>query len=87
VGAAGLIRLTDGGNRRTVYSAIGDSLGCEMLTRRLSWHDHIAWPIKSQNLPVTVLEKANRPNYTLDDFDLLGLLLPFPEERAAAWNK
>jgi hypothetical protein len=72
---------------RPEYPTIGDRLGGKLLTGRLGGHDHIARPIKCQNLAVPVFEKPDGADYAFDNLDLLRFLFPFPEECATARNK
>jgi hypothetical protein len=50
-------------------------------------HDYIARPVESEDLAISVLEKADCPHDPLYDLDLLSVFLSFPEEGPAARDK
>ena len=47
-------------------------------------HDDIAGPVESEDLAISVLEKADCPYDSLDDLDLLSFFLSLPKESSAA---
>jgi hypothetical protein len=85
--AAGFALLADAGSRRTLHPAVGYRFGGYSLACGLGGHDHVAGPIESQNLPVSIFEQSNCPDHALYDLDFLSLMLALPKERASTRNK
>jgi len=50
-------------------------------------HDYFARPVESEDLAISVLEKADCPHDPLNDLDLLRVFLSFPKEGPAARDK
>ena len=58
----------------------------EVLTRRLGWTHDVSGPEKRENLTIAIFEQPDRAYDTLQDLNVMALMLALPKQCASARN-
>lgn len=61
-------------------------LRSEVLTRRLGWTHDVSGPEKRKNLTIAIFKQSDGAYDTLQNLNIMTLMLALPKQRTSAWN-